>query len=304
MPQTLRKSVQSFVDELTDRFNTHGPFTVENDLTRMFALHKQFQNDLNRTEQRRVDLFNAMKLFHIPVIPYPGLIRLQTELNGLQLLADLHEDFKRNERLWSNVLWSELNINGLMSSADGFVKRFRQLPQPVKNTAVGHAVEKSLTGISFDREPQTTLFHSDFRSSLPIMADLKSEALRERHWQQILQETNLDANLTSNVLTLETIFQMNLHQYNDVIQGNFPRPCQRIHTRSTLAILQTARKELQIDTHLKDVQQQWDTMRFHIQKHYRQTLPTGASQERGFILADVDDILQALEDATLLLHST
>jgi hypothetical protein len=61
---------------------------------------------------------------------------------------------------------------------------------------------------------------SDFRSSLPIMVDLKNEALRESHWRQIIQETSIDVDLSNNVLTLENIFQMNLHQYNDIIQGN------------------------------------------------------------------------------------
>ncbi|CAF3436873.1 unnamed protein product, partial [Rotaria sp. Silwood2] len=45
-----------------------------------------------------------------------------------------------------------------------------------------------------------------FRSSLPIMADLKNEALRERHWRQIIQETNINIDLTNNILTLENIF--------------------------------------------------------------------------------------------------
>ncbi|CAF4665727.1 unnamed protein product, partial [Rotaria sp. Silwood2] len=59
-----------------------------------------------------------------------------------------------------------------------------------------------------------------FRSSLSIMADLKNEALHERHWRQIIQETNINIDLTNNILTLENIFQMNLHQYNHIIQSN------------------------------------------------------------------------------------
>ena len=58
----------------------------------------------------------------------------------------------------------------------------------------------------------------DFRSSLSIMVDLKNQALRERHWQQIVQETHLDINLQDNILTLENIFQMNLYQYSERIQ--------------------------------------------------------------------------------------
>ncbi|CAF4798389.1 unnamed protein product, partial [Rotaria sp. Silwood2] len=45
-----------------------------------------------------------------------------------------------------------------------------------------------------------------FRSSLPIMVDLKND--------------NINIDLTNNILTLENIFQMNLHQYNDIIQNN------------------------------------------------------------------------------------
>jgi dynein heavy chain len=41
-------------------------------------------------------------------------------------------------------------------------------------------------------------------------------------------------------------------------------------------------------------------MRFQIHKHFRNT---NIQQERGFIISGVDDILQALEDSTLLLNS-
>jgi dynein heavy chain len=52
------------------------------------------------------------------------------------------------------------------------------------------------------------------------MVDLKNEALRDRHWREIIRETNIDIDLANNVLTLENIFQMNLYQYNDIIQSN------------------------------------------------------------------------------------
>ncbi|CAF4737158.1 unnamed protein product, partial [Rotaria sp. Silwood2] len=55
-------------------------------------------------------------------------------------------------------------------------------------------------------------------------------------------------------------------------------------------ILQTAIKELQIEKNLNDIQQQWDTMRFQIHKHYRHTLGTNIERERGFIITGVDDI--------------
>lgn len=53
-----------------------------------------------------------------------------------------------------------------------------------------------------------------------MMLDLKHEALRERHWREIIQETNIDIDLTNNILTLGNIFQMNLHQYHEILQSH------------------------------------------------------------------------------------
>jgi dynein heavy chain, axonemal len=52
------------------------------------------------------------------------------------------------------------------------------------------------------------------------MVDLKHEALRERHWREIIQQTNIHLQSDDQILTLENIFQMNLHQYHETIQGN------------------------------------------------------------------------------------
>ncbi|CAF4703183.1 unnamed protein product [Rotaria magnacalcarata] len=263
---------QRMIDELVEKFDNYGPYRIENDLDQIFLLVKQYEKDIDKIEQRKIEIINMMKLFHMSLISYPNLIRVQKEINGLNILFNLYEEFKRNKKLWSNILWSELHINDLIVNVDLFIKNFRRLSPNIKTTIVGHSVEKYL---------------ADFRSSLPIMVDLKNEALRERHWQQIIQETNIDIDLANSILTLENIFQMNLHQYHDTIQS----------------ILQTAMKELQIEKNLNDIQQQWDTMRFQIHKHYRHATGTNFQQERGFIITGVDDILQALEDSILLLNS-
>jgi dynein heavy chain len=140
---------QRMVDELVEKFDKYGPYTIENDLNQSFLLVKQYEKDLQKIEQRKIELINVMKLFHIPLINYPDLIRLQKEINGLNILFDLYNDFKRNEKLWSKILWTELDINDLIINVDLFIKNFRQLSQDIKSTVVGQAVEKYLTG-NFD----------------------------------------------------------------------------------------------------------------------------------------------------------
>jgi len=137
---------QRMADELVNRFDQYGPHTIGNDLNQIFLLVKQYEKELNKIEQQKLELINVMKLFHIPLINYPHLIRLQKEINNLNILFDLYHDFKRNEKIWSNILWTELDMNELIINVDLFIKHFRRLSSDIKTTVVGYAVEKYLTG--------------------------------------------------------------------------------------------------------------------------------------------------------------
>ncbi|CAF3399490.1 unnamed protein product, partial [Rotaria sp. Silwood2] len=48
------------------------------------------------------------------LIDYPNLIRIQKEIIGLNILFNIYDEFKRNKKLWSNILWTGLNINDLI----------------------------------------------------------------------------------------------------------------------------------------------------------------------------------------------
>jgi dynein heavy chain, axonemal len=92
-----------------------------------------------------------------------------------------------------------------------------------------------------------------FKDALPLMADLKHEALRERfieylnfnfffkvykkillpkrHWKQLMKETGIEFDMNPETFTLANLFAMELHRFNEVIQG----------------IVTSASKELQIE---------------------------------------------------------
>ncbi|CAF4477998.1 unnamed protein product [Rotaria sp. Silwood2] len=60
---------------------------------------------------KEIDKFDMV---HIQLIDYPNLIRIQKEINGLNILFNIYDEFKRNKKLWSNILWTEFNINDLI----------------------------------------------------------------------------------------------------------------------------------------------------------------------------------------------
>ena len=66
---------------------------------------------------------------------------------------------------WSDTLWANLNIAKLTDGIEGFMRKLRKLPKEAKALPVCHVLEDKMRS---------------FKDSIPLFADLKNEALRER----------------------------------------------------------------------------------------------------------------------------
>ncbi len=66
---------------------------------------------------------------------------------------------------WSGALWANLNIEQLTEGIEEFMRRLRKFPKEVKALPVCHVLEERMR---------------EFKDSVPLFADLKNEALRER----------------------------------------------------------------------------------------------------------------------------
>lgn len=63
------------------------------------------------------------------------------------------------------------------------------------------------------------------------------------------------------------------------------------------AIINNAIKELSIEKGVKEIESTWETMAFSVYKHYK------GSEERGYFLGSVEEIIQVLEDNSMNLQS-
>ena len=66
---------------------------------------------------------------------------------------------------WASTLWANLDVALLSDGIDGFIKQLRKLPREVKAFPICHILEERM---------------KEFKNSIPLFSDLKSEALRER----------------------------------------------------------------------------------------------------------------------------
>uniref|UniRef100_A0A8D3AXA9 AAA+ ATPase domain-containing protein n=1 Tax=Scophthalmus maximus TaxID=52904 RepID=A0A8D3AXA9_SCOMX len=185
---------------------------------------------------------------------------------GVTFLQNPYKWIEDTKTEWSQTLWVHLNIQLLQEGAEGFIKGLRQLPKDVRALPVAFFLEGRM---------------KEFRESLPLLLDLKNEALRDRHWNELMERTGTNFDMNPDSFTLENMFAMELHKYANVLSD----------------IVTSAVKELSIEKGVKEVVETWENMKFSVQPYVKGT------QERGSILGAVDEILLNVENDAMNLQS-
>ncbi|XP_037633762.1 dynein heavy chain 10, axonemal [Sebastes umbrosus] len=267
--QTTQVNTEEFRQELSifaESFNMYGPGAVGDDLEKGLTIMVTYEADLANMVAERQKLANAEKLLDLPITVYPEVISMQKDMNGLRQIYGVYKAQKDAKTEWSQTLWVDLNIQLLKDGVEGFIKNLRQLPKDVRALPVALFLEGRM---------------KEFRESLPLLLDLKNEALRKRHWEGLMERTGTSFEMNPESFTLENMFTMELHKHANVISD----------------IVTSAVKELSIEKGVKEVVETWENMKFSVLPYFKGT------QERGFILGAVDEILQNVDNDTMNLQS-
>ncbi|NXA03996.1 DYH10 protein, partial [Sapayoa aenigma] len=261
--------IEDYSKETEDFFRkvmTAGPGAVGDDLDKGLELMADFEKELERLEKTHQELGNAEKLLDLPVTVYPELKKAQNDVRALKQIYDIYAMQRVTKKEWSQTLWINLNVQLLQEGIEGFLKALRKLPRAVRTMPVALQLESKMKA---------------FRDSIPLLLDLKNEALRERHWQDLMERTGTRFEMKTETFTLENMFAMELHRHADVISE----------------IVGTAVKELSIEKGIKEIIETWEQMKFSVKMYCKGT------EKRGFILGPVDEILEILDDNNVNLQS-
>ncbi|XP_068013204.1 dynein axonemal heavy chain 10, partial [Melanerpes formicivorus] len=248
------------------KFMLEGPGSVGEDLDRGLELMAVFEKEVEKLEKIRQELSSVEKLFDLPATLYPDLMKAQNDMKGLKQIYEIYELQKAAKKEWSQTLWINLNVQILQEGIEGFLKALRKLPKQVRSMPVAFQLERKMKA---------------FRESIPLLLDLKNEALRERHWQDLMERTGTSFEMTTETFTLENMFAMELHRHSDVISE----------------IVGKAVKELSIEKGVKEIAETWEHLKFTVQIYFKGT------EKRGFILGPVDEIVELLDDNNANLQS-
>ncbi|CAG5923192.1 unnamed protein product [Menidia menidia] len=239
-------------------FNLHGPGAVGDDLEKGLSLVEKYEAELADVLAEGQELSNSQKLLDISLATYPEMIQVQKDMGGLRRIYEVYRAQKDAKAKWSQTLWVDVDVPLLQDGIAGFIKSLRQLPKEVRTLPVAFFLDARM---------------KEFRESLPLLLDLKNEALRDRHWKQLMDRTGTSFEVDPDSFTLENMFAIELYKYANVIG------------------------EIVTSAGVKEVIDTWEKMNFTEQPYCKST------QEQVSILGAMDEVLQNVDNDVMNLQS-
>ncbi|CAN0031129.1 unnamed protein product, partial [Ectocarpus sp. 12 AP-2014] len=253
--------------EMEATFKATGPGNSNTELEDGVRLLAEYQQRVQVVcMARKLELVNAEGLFGLDTTEYPELQRVVSELKKLGRIYDLYQEQRDFEDGNSATPWGDLDVGSLQRGVEVLEKKARKEKQ-FKEHPTFRAVEARIF---------------NFKDSIPLIVNLKNEAMKPRHWQKLIEMTGVKFDPSNfKALTLGNIFQMELHRFTADIDD----------------IVNESVQELKIENEIRKVEATWRKTDLVLAKYQKNGV------DRSYVLKAADEIKTELEDNLLNLQT-
>ena len=121
-------------------------------------------------------LYEAAGLFEVNMPEFKQLKACRCEVKMLKNLWDLITLVQSSFADWKTTLWSDINVENMELDCRKFVKDIRGLDKESRAWDAFTGLESSVKNMV---------------TSLRAVGELQNKAIRERHWEQLMQATQV-----------------------------------------------------------------------------------------------------------------
>lgn len=265
MLDSVKKEIKSFeatIIKFQKDFKQNGPFMW------LEEKKKEAYFNLDRYQKQNKDLAEKGKaineledLFELTHSEHRAITEIEEDLRLLKSVWDIVclVDFYLNT--WKNTLWAEINTDDLVEEVRKIQNQIKKQPKKPREWGVFKMMELHVKNLA---------------TSLPLIHELHSPAMRERHWKSLMVITGVVFEKGPN-FCLDDLLSLNLHRHAEAVSD----------------IVEMANKELKIEKRLSSIEDMWHKFVLKFDRH-RDT--------EVFIVAPPDEILEALEEHQLHLQ--
>ncbi|TWU76393.1 hypothetical protein ED733_006599 [Metarhizium rileyi] len=150
----------------------------------------------------------------------------------LEEVRDFQSVWSNLSTIWSSlnetreILWTAVQPRKIRSKVDDLIKSTKDMPSRMRQYAAFEHVQSVLRG---------------FLKVNPVLSDLKSDAIRERHWHKIYKQIKPQKRFSPSAMTLGDVWDLNLVATEAIVKD----------------IIAQAQGEMALEEFLKQVREIW-----------------------------------------------
>ena len=265
MKGALMQSLEDFKNTVAGRrkkFQQEGPFDAGLPIKKAFDGINQWRSWIQEDRDNETKMQAGVDLFSLDRPVYKDLEAIEKDLGLLQNVWELAQEWNEMWEEWKMGRFTELNVESMEESSGKFNKKLQKLGKDIKSWKTWEAQKEKV---------------DQFKKALPLITDLRNEALRDRHWQQLMDQIGKQFDPNGPDFTLAKVVELGLPNYGELV--------------ATLS--NSASKELMVERAVRNLEETWSKMNMDIHKYKNDYLT----------LRTADDVFAALEDNVVTLST-
>ena len=218
--------------------------------------------ELEVLEVQVKELQSEAGLFEISKPKYPLTSQCRRENKMLKQLWDYIFLVRTSIDEWKTTLWCNIDVENMDMECKKYSKDIRGFDKEMRDWHTFKGLETTV---------------KNMLTSLRAVGELQNPAIRERHWEQLVQATRVRF-IMSDDTSLSDLLGLNLHNHEDEVHNIVDKSC----------------KEMAMEKMLKELKSTWTTMEFEHEVHKR----TGNT-----LLRASEDMIETLEENQVQLQN-
>ena len=252
------------VATIKDEFQNKGPFTANLGVDKAMKSIGDFRRMLANAQNQEKTMKKGLSVFKIDHTPSKDMEMVASDLELLNQVWTAFQEWSTSYNVWRGKHFLQLDAFEIDDVVQKFIKRLTKLGKEVKDWDVFSNLK--------ERVNQT-------KRTVPLLQDLRNPAMRERHWNAIMDEIGKSFSTISQDFTLDKIYELGLDQ----------------HTETIAALSVAASKELSIEQGIQAIADAWEQLDIEISPY---------KEEKGYWkIKTAEPVFELLEDNQVTLST-
>ncbi|KAK7029674.1 dynein heavy chain [Paramarasmius palmivorus] len=220
------KIVEGRISDILQEWETTRP--VQGNIRADTAMNtiNVFEGKLNRVQEDYELLCRAKEALDLELTRHTRLEPVFEELRDLKAVWTALSGIWNQISELREMSWATVQPRKLRQQIDGLLSSTKEMPTRMRQYAAFEYVQETLRGLL---------------KSNSLVSDLKSEALKDRHWKQLFKVLRVGSSVTLTLMTLGNVYDLDLKKNEAVIKE----------------VIIQAQGEMALEEYIKQVKEIW-----------------------------------------------